>query len=482
MLLATEADIPPELVRRIALFCVDWDKDLEPTQKRGLAACSLTCRYWAQLLTPLIFRRLVLKSAEDIFQLLAFLSAADDRTPPLREAVKKIELGEDRATTKIPWSHHMVKLHKQLPNVNFQRDMQLTVTGSSGSGDAGMDDTFLLPFHTLPRTLPASWTPINYLTLRGLRIATVKALTDCTKNIATRFLVLDDVTFKNEEMGEIRRRRLRRWSELATISITRCFEHDGIDHQFKLANLLFAGQGCMYANDDALALAEKCLTLLLAHTNNGASRPWFGVNYNFADELYNDAPYHKYGYRARCEETGIEARVELSVPENAQLSTYVAVHLEFLRTKPDSSTPPVKWDELERELPKLVETDKLWFYIQCPTPAVARTVLRPMLKGKILAELCGQQKRVRMLVYDEHDADFVLRLTSAKILSAPRSFTLGGTTVSLNISKRIEWLLRGTERRAYLLSLVLSARAAANHTSSNSDSATASSSAGSSKT
>ncbi|GJE96147.1 hypothetical protein PsYK624_123400 [Phanerochaete sordida] len=87
--------VPPELIKRIALYCVEWDRHGEPTDKRGIAACSLTCRYWAPLLTPMAFPRLVLRTAADIVQLLAFLAGAG-------AGVRRIELAQLCATAMVP--------------------------------------------------------------------------------------------------------------------------------------------------------------------------------------------------------------------------------------------------------------------------------------------------------------------------------------------------------------------------------------------
>ncbi|GJE96177.1 hypothetical protein PsYK624_123700 [Phanerochaete sordida] len=454
--------IPPELIKRITLYCVEWDRHGEPADKRGIAACSLTCRYWAQFLTPLAFRRLVLRTATDIVRLLAFLADADARTPPLRACVKKIEFAQARATSKIPWCHQLVRLAQQLPNVNFQSDVRLTVTGGDGSDGPAQatDDTFLLPFRALPRTLPAACSKLDYVTLRDLHVESVRALTDCVKNLAARYLILDGVTFADEAMAAVRRRPARRWAELATIVVTRCFDESGVAQPYALSNLLFASQGCMYAGDEALELGEKCLSLALSCSAGEDARPWFSVNYDFGE--YRDAElYHTYGFRAHCVEEGTEVRMELSVPEKVLLPPYVTVHIEFQRKHSAATISAVRWDHMERELLKLVETDKLWFYVHCATPDVARITLDLILEGKILATLCRDLKRVRMVVNDDSNLDVVVRLTSAKILSAPVSLAAGSITVTLDTKKRVEWLVRGAKRKAYLLDLAREAHEAA---------------------
>lgn len=85
---ATAADrLPPELIRRIVDFVPSyrdsdrWNYDLE--DKRGLAACGQTCRYWASLIRPILFHRLHLRSTSDILQLLQFLESSPAKSKPI---------------------------------------------------------------------------------------------------------------------------------------------------------------------------------------------------------------------------------------------------------------------------------------------------------------------------------------------------------------------------------------------------------------
>ena len=75
MVLATAQDLPSELLRPIAIWLGRSKSSfLQPLDKRGLAASSLTCRDWAKVIRPFIFRDLTLRSPEDINDLIVILS------------------------------------------------------------------------------------------------------------------------------------------------------------------------------------------------------------------------------------------------------------------------------------------------------------------------------------------------------------------------------------------------------------------------
>lgn len=83
------ADLPPEVISAIASSLA-----MEaPHYKRGLAACSLTCRYWAGLIRPELFESLAVYAFEDLHRLIEFLDCpAPMPGPPLTQLVKSIRV------------------------------------------------------------------------------------------------------------------------------------------------------------------------------------------------------------------------------------------------------------------------------------------------------------------------------------------------------------------------------------------------------
>lgn len=67
--------------------------------KRGLVACSLTCRYWSSRCRPHLFDSIVLRSSTDLQDLLSFLG----HSPTLGVLLRHLEIDERHS----PWAHRV---------------------------------------------------------------------------------------------------------------------------------------------------------------------------------------------------------------------------------------------------------------------------------------------------------------------------------------------------------------------------------------
>ena len=156
MLFATGTRLPPEVVAHIARLCCarqgGWDK-----RSRGI--CSLTCRYWSQLARRDLLESITLKCAADISQLLQYLDAPTRLIPSLRDCIWGLHLVDCQLSPKpTPWLHDLIRLKSKLrPDVDVR--ITFTVDSSqpaSASTEAALRTARVLPFTTLPRTLPPS--------------------------------------------------------------------------------------------------------------------------------------------------------------------------------------------------------------------------------------------------------------------------------------------------------------------------------------
>ena len=95
--------LPPEIIAKIVevLDMNYLDRRPARVQKADLAACSLTCRYWAAKIQPQLFASLELRSAGDIQDLLGIIS----RKPHLGTKIDYIELAVYISTA--PYIHHL---------------------------------------------------------------------------------------------------------------------------------------------------------------------------------------------------------------------------------------------------------------------------------------------------------------------------------------------------------------------------------------
>ena len=149
--------------------------------KRGLAACSLTCRSWAVALRPALFVTLVLRCAEDLDTLLSFLAYPITVGSPIPLLVVKIGIELD-GTPQRPWMHRLHKLSKHLNGRHLGSicyfDPQCYVVRIIGDDHRKMApySTHLLPFQHLPRPFPHMYPRISTLHLENLHLHHERAL------------------------------------------------------------------------------------------------------------------------------------------------------------------------------------------------------------------------------------------------------------------------------------------------------------------
>lgn len=144
--------------------------------KTGLAACSLTCRYWATAIRPVLFSSLVLRSADDFDQMIALVEAP---TSPAGDLVSTFvrEVGiELDGSPQRPWLHHLRKLSvhlgpKRPPRLRgMEPPSFLFRMRVVGDGHSNLESIHLLPFQDLPRSLPHIYPALLSLRLENLRL------------------------------------------------------------------------------------------------------------------------------------------------------------------------------------------------------------------------------------------------------------------------------------------------------------------------
>ena len=142
--------LPPETITVIVQY-LPYDK-AGKIQKQGLANASLTCRYWAYLLQPAMFRDLTLQGPEDVTQALDFIdspstSCFDSLAGHIQEITYRKT--DDRFP---PWARLHI-LHKRVPHAK----LHLVASAISNEKDKHVSGSTLL--QCLPRTLPSTAFP-----------------------------------------------------------------------------------------------------------------------------------------------------------------------------------------------------------------------------------------------------------------------------------------------------------------------------------
>ena len=169
---STGEKFPSEVIAQIVEALTMDDLAMTRAQKADLAACSMTCRYWAAKIQPLLFASLELRNAEDIQYLLGIIS----RKPHLGKIIDYIELAVYISTT--PYIHHLPKLSEVLSPTATQavsvHNMHSIYEEKSPASDI---DVVALPRSAnsllgLPRAIPISALPITTLTLGNFKFTT----------------------------------------------------------------------------------------------------------------------------------------------------------------------------------------------------------------------------------------------------------------------------------------------------------------------
>lgn len=208
--------LPSELLQAILLLLSveDFDVDFRPAScwrtvehglKRGLTACSLTCRHWAIIVRPTLFGTLILRRAEDYEQLLSFLRSPTSIGEPLPHLIRQIGIQLDGSRIR-PWVHHLhvVASILQPQEQNHIKgplfDIQYSITPILLATKA----THLLPFQSSPRTLPNAYPPLGKLHLEGQRLRRSDELV----RFLHAFPSLDDCILRHISFSELAPLRL----------------------------------------------------------------------------------------------------------------------------------------------------------------------------------------------------------------------------------------------------------------------------------
>lgn len=165
MACVVHVQLPSEIIRHIVAHLVDnitiRNQTLRgynmPPDKRGLALCSSTCRYWASLIRPVLFGYLTLFAFSDVVELLGLLETSFLLLSPkdaLARCVKRISVKAWTYMQKAPPPWILVyKLSQHIPV-----DFDVSIQCPDGTG----------VFAALPRTLPPTLLPMKSLDIHGL--------------------------------------------------------------------------------------------------------------------------------------------------------------------------------------------------------------------------------------------------------------------------------------------------------------------------
>ena len=184
MSLSIATRLPPETIANI-IRCIAWDiYRPSPEQyqikasKKHLGTLSLTCRYWARLCRPHMFRHLTLRNRDDLNQFVWFIQAPSLVQPCLYDCSPHLTL-ELSGTWPAPWLHrtHAAFLGGDVTTDTVAKYFEILLALQSTSVEGSQDEAVKYAPRSLstglPRTLPGSMFPFNFIGLRDMRFRSI---------------------------------------------------------------------------------------------------------------------------------------------------------------------------------------------------------------------------------------------------------------------------------------------------------------------
>ena len=173
----TGADLPSELLSHIIYHLQPMITDTtlfdeDRRARQGLTACSLVCRHWSNVISPMLFEFITLRSLGDIHFLMDVIDKGTaSRSFLLSSSIQTIWLHQDVSQSR-PWLHHAHAFSTRLPRVSFNCTIYRKLDDDRATtGASAIQACIYSPFRSLPRTLPLSILRLSHLTLDGLQFA-----------------------------------------------------------------------------------------------------------------------------------------------------------------------------------------------------------------------------------------------------------------------------------------------------------------------
>ncbi|KIP05698.1 hypothetical protein PHLGIDRAFT_487886 [Phlebiopsis gigantea 11061_1 CR5-6] len=424
---ATLIELPPEIIY-LVLQALREDESTEP--KRGLAACSLTCRYWAKVLQPLLFYSLVLRGPNDVARLLEICRGS----PHLAEFIQVIHIAQ--YSLSYTWFHHISKVLSFL-----SRDVHTTLTiqgpQSIPTESAQHQDRSVtsLSLYGLPRQLPLSHLQFSRLVISGVQLRRREYLARFVRSLPDQHsCAIERVAFlehypPDEEPPSPAPRSLP--EALDEIEVSHCTDKD-IPGQLALASSFILNEDAEFGGN-VWSLTVEVLLALHYHLLPHCCRC---VRVSLADR--NTI----YVVAANAFQPGAENHCVIEVfksedshPSSDALAimlTYSGVH---------DNPRAIDWDSVQRVLQRFPSL--AYFSVGFKDATSFRWLLEAILRRDILSDLAdAEQLRVIDMMPPDDSGWYWQHWDQHYIFSAPDHYTRDDTTLTLSPSERVGWLMR----------------------------------------
>ncbi|GJE95624.1 hypothetical protein PsYK624_118100 [Phanerochaete sordida] len=458
---STGVELASELLYHIldALCSLSFDLQLaeRPDErlewKRGLAAPGSVCKYWSEIIRPILFGRLELRNLYDVHFLESIVGSPHFHESSLADAIWEIDLRTE-GNPVAPWLHHARPLSARLHRTAFR----YVATGSSITSGATTVER-PTPSQSLPRILPSFLPPVIGLSLINLRLTSKTELArviDSFHHLAE--CRCDQISFvRQTDVIHWRRAPQRRTTSLISCTLSRCGD-ESISSQAILASELLRASARLNVEGGTW---DTALAALHALVPDRFEKAYLSLE-SWGQGAYGRAEFRFYPL-SRSDPSrdrdyvyiAIDVRRPNTHVGQATLPAYVeslALELSFADTAVVDALP---WDGLRAIVtaPGLVSLRLKGYGPHDQDYATFKGVVSTILARTQLSWALDARK-LQLQLSDEV-------ITSANILATPSKHVVDGADIVLEIAEQVDWLLciSPNSRREYLQK-VAAARAA----------------------
>lgn len=257
--------LPIEVTWRIvAQIPLYYGWPLKP-DKKGLASCSLVCRYCAEYIRPVLFECLELRGPGDVDDLFNILASAPVVAPELSTLIQRIIYV--KSDNRVPAWLRLRTILNIAPAAKLYVLIS-PVDNPNGQAPTAIDGNSIL--RCLPRALPTSALPsLGNLDISHVRFAAVSHLT----NLVHAFPAIDHLHYYHMSCGDNtlpfhRLQRRHRWGKYGDVTLHRGADLFGLaganfDRQLEVANNWLAVRERLVVGEDVWDMVQKALVDLV---------------------------------------------------------------------------------------------------------------------------------------------------------------------------------------------------------------------------
>ncbi|GJE98433.1 hypothetical protein PsYK624_146630 [Phanerochaete sordida] len=246
--------LPPELIDYIVLDVLDGGasfvrgRALSRADKRALSPCILTCKHWAALLRPALFRHITLRSPEDIDTLIAVAKLHLPGARLMTDTVRSLTIAVNLASAAgASWLRHTYKLECFMRHAALRMVCLSNATRQPSSNTACLSHTL---FSRLPTSLPRICFRYTTLSINGLVVTSAAEISRVLERLAlVQFCAIQNVLCLVVPLEARLRRQCAAKQPLGVVYAPREFARDSAED---------AGASSFLGIPASLVLAARC--------------------------------------------------------------------------------------------------------------------------------------------------------------------------------------------------------------------------------